>query len=465
MKKKLIKTYHSNKYEQFFSLLKNSTLLSIPSVIGILLALIAIPIHLQVNGKADYGNYIFFHFIIFFGLLLNFGINKIVAIEIAKNKDVSKIIKQSIYISLYLSVIIFISGIILSYFSKNFHYFSIITFGICITVLYLTLDGILQGLKKFKSLSLSNFIFYTISLNIPSISLIHKISSFEKLIIFSIIIKIFAVLLCIGSLKTHVKKNIESNYNFFDKLKKYSKWYLLFNLNIQVFDILDKYLIKIFIGPAALAVYSIPYQLAGKITIFSKSISAVLLPEISYGKQKDKISFNQSINFFTLIIPILLFLIFPILENFLSFWLKDQFSQQILDLTKIFIIVAWLSGISHILITYFEGKKKIKYNTLLELYLIIPFLMVLLIVLIKFKNLIYIATILFAKEIILLLVRSQKIKNKINNIFIIYSVIIIVVINLIISLKYDTYFFYSYVVLFIYSAVIFFKKYNKRKNN
>ena len=166
-----------------------------------------------------------------------------------------------------------------------------------------------------------------------------------------------------------------------------------------------------------------------------------------------------------MIIPILLFLIFPILENFLSFWLKDQFSQQILDLTKIFIIVAWLSGISHILITYFEGKKKIKYNTLLELYLIIPFLMVLLIVLIKFKNLIYIATILFAKEIILLLVRSQKIKNKINNIFIIYSVIIIVVINLIISLKYDTYFFYSYVVLFIYSAVIFFKKYNKRKNN
>ena len=29
-------------------------------------------------------NYIFFHFIIIFGLLLNFGINKIVAIEIAK---------------------------------------------------------------------------------------------------------------------------------------------------------------------------------------------------------------------------------------------------------------------------------------------------------------------------------------------------------------------------------------------
>ena len=121
-------------------------------------------------------------------------------------------------------------------------------------------------------------------------------------------------------------KKVIANYSFFLKLKKYSKWYLLFNLNIQIFDILDKYLIKIFLGPAALAIYSIPFQLAGKITTFSKSISAVLLPEIAFGNQKEKINFNQSINFYTLIVPILLLLTFPVLEKFLSIWLRDQFS-------------------------------------------------------------------------------------------------------------------------------------------
>ncbi len=465
MKKKLIKINSSNNFKYLFLLLKNSTILSMPSIIGILLALVAIPIHLQINGKVDYGNYIFFHFVIFFGLLLNFGINKIVAIEVAKNKDVSSIIKQSINISFYLFLIILIVGIILSYFSKNFFYFSAITFGLCITVFYLTLDGILQGLKKFKTLSMVNFIFYTISLNIPSISLLYESITYEKLIVFSITIKVIAVLICVNSLIIYIKKKIVSNNDFFNKLKKYSKWYLLFNLNIQVFDILDKYLIKIFIGPAALAIYSIPYQLAGKITTFSKSISAVLLPEISYGNKRDKINFNQSINFYTLIVPILLLLIFPILDSFLSFWLKDQFSEKILDLTKIFIIIAWLSGISHILITYFEGKKKIKFNTLLELYLIIPFLTVLLFVLFKFENLIYISTILFAKEIILLFFRSQKIKNKINNLIRMYLIIIIVAVNLLISLKYDVYFLYSYVILFIYSVVVLFREYYKKKIN
>ena len=462
MKKKLVKYKNLNNYKNLFLILKNSTLLTIPSFAGILLALFAIPIHLQLNGKVDYGNYIFFHFIIFFGLLLNFGINKIVTIEIAKNKNISKIIKQSINLSFYLSLIIFFIGIILSLFLKNFFYYSIVTFGLCITVLYLTFEGILQGLKKFKSVSMINFIFYTVALNLPSISLIYKSNTFEKLIVFSIIVKIFALIICMVNLRSYIKKNIFSDYNFFTKLKKYSKWYLLFNLNIQIFDILDKYLIKIFIGPAALAIYSIPYQLAGKITTFSKSISAVLLPDISYGNERDKINFNQSINFYTLIVPILLLLIFPVLENFLSIWLKDQFSLQILDLTKIFLIVAWLAGISHILITYFEGKEQIKYNTLLEIYLVIPFLIVLFIVLFKFKNLIYISLILFLKEIILLLFRTQKIKTKINDLFIIYSMIILVTTNLIISLIYDRYFLYSYIILFIYSTFIFLQKYKKK---
>ena len=63
---------------------------------------------------------IFFFISLFFWLTFKFWINKIVAIEVAKNKDVSSIIKQSINISFYLFLIILIIGIILSYFEKLF---------------------------------------------------------------------------------------------------------------------------------------------------------------------------------------------------------------------------------------------------------------------------------------------------------------------------------------------------------
>ena len=64
-------------------------------------------------------------------------------------------------------------------------------------------------------------------------------------------------------------------------LNQNSKWITLNNLLIQFYDLFDKYLIKIFMGPIAVAIYSIPQQLTGKLSIFSKSFSAFLLPNLA----------------------------------------------------------------------------------------------------------------------------------------------------------------------------------------
>ena len=438
-------------------LLKNSSILSLPSIIGIILALIAIPIHLQINGKSDYGNYIFFHFIMSFGILLNLGINKITTIEIAKKKYIGQIITQSLKISLKVILVIFFIYLIVTSFLDYSEFFLVTITGLSITIFYLNLEGILQGLKKFKLLSIANFIFYTLSLNIPSITLMY-IESFDfyNLIRISIILKFLTLLIILINLKKffYIKRS-KKIYNFSNNLKKYSKWYFLHFLNIQIYDLLDKYLIKIFLGPVALAIYSIPYQLAGKITIFSKSIAAVLLPEISFGREKE--NFNYSIKIFTFILPTLLLFIFPYLNILLNFWLKNQFTNEILNLTKIFLIISWMAGTSHLLIVYFEGKRKIKINTLLELYFIIPFLFTILFVLLKFSNLMYIAFVLLAKEFILLILRIEKIKKKLTLVNKIYTNIFIIIFNLFISLYFNEYFIYSLTILFIYNLTLFFK--------
>jgi len=449
----------SNKINKLSYLLKNSTILSLPSIIGIILAIIAIPVHLQINGKSDYGNYIFFHFIISFGLLLNIGINKIVAVEVAKKKFLVELIKQSLKISLYIVFIIMLISSILSFiFEKYFNFLSIAS-GLSLTVIYLTFDGILQGFKKFKLLSIVNFIFYTLSLNLPSIYLlINNILNFKMLIIFSIFLKLISILIILFYLKKYFKFNYNKNlkYDFISKLKKYSKWYSLHILNLQIFDFVDKYFIKIFIGPIALAIYSIPYQLAGKLTILSKSISAVLLPEISYSNEK--INFNLSLNIFTFVIPLFILITFPFLDKILILWLQDQYSIRILDLTKVFLIVAWVSGISHILITYFEAKKKIKFNTILELYFLFPFLLILSYVLFEFKNLVLISFVLLFKELILIIFRTNKLKQIIDLFYLIYLNIIIVIMNLIINMFYVEYFYYSITSLILFNSYLLINK-------
>ena len=118
-----LKSYKINK---LFNLLKNSYILSLPSILGILLAILAIPVHLQINGKSDYGNYIFFHFIISFGLLLNIGLNKIVAIELAKKRFIIEIIRQSLGLTFKIIFIILLISIILFLALKvNYNFFTL----------------------------------------------------------------------------------------------------------------------------------------------------------------------------------------------------------------------------------------------------------------------------------------------------------------------------------------------------
>jgi O-antigen/teichoic acid export membrane protein len=254
-------------------------------------------------------------------------------------------------------------------------------------------------------------------------------------------------------LKNVKRNNEKQKYNLYLKLKKYSKWYLVHLVNLQIFDFIDKYLIKIFIGPVALAVYSIPYQLAGKITIFSKSISAVLLPEISEGKEKS--IFNYSLNIYTFFIPIFLLMLFPFLEYVLKIWLDSEYTNEILNLTKIFLIISWISGISHILIAFFEGKKKVKFNSILEVYLIVPFVLVLTLILLQFKNLIFISFVLLTKEIVLIFFRANKIRYVIDNIMIINVNIFLVVLNMLISIYYEGYFYFSFLILILTNFIIF----------
>ncbi len=448
----------SNKINKLLDLHKNSYILSLPSIFGIILAIAAIPVHLQINGKSDYGNYIFFHFVISFGLLLNMGINKIVAVELAKKKFIVQIIKQSLNLSLKIIFIVILVSLILYLTLNDYYNIFIIGIGLSVTVVYLTFEGILQGFKNFKLISFVNFIFYTLSLNIPSIYLlIDNTLDFKSLIKFSIFLKLFSIVVILIYLKKFFKSNHNENtkYNFILKFKKYSKWYSLHLLNLQVFDFIDKYLIKIFMGPIALAVYSIPYQLAGKLTILSKSISAVLLPEISQSNEKS--NFNHSLNLFTFIIPLLILILFPFLDKILLLWLQDEYSQKILELTKIFLIVSWISGISHILITFFEGKKKIKFNTILEIYLLIPFLLVLSFILFEFKNLILISYVLLLKEFVLIIFRTNKIKEKIDLIHPIYLNIIFVIINLLTNMYYKQYFYYAFILLILFNSFLILK--------
>ena len=279
------------KTNKFF---KNGIILSLPGLLSIIVSLVAIPIHLRIAGAENYGNYIIFHFILTISLILNLGIGKSIVISIGNFPQKSKIIAYqglkytfviSSLITFFFIFINFINAEIFEYFFKSNKIF--IYFIICIvsTIFYVSLEGVLQGNEKYKSLSFYNFLFFSLSLTLPSLTLLNNSeANLDNLLLISTGLKVITVFLMLILIVFNDLIKISNNNILINNLKKNSKWLTLNNILVQFYDIFDKYLIKILLGPVALATYSIPQQLTGKLTIFSKGFSVILLTILSKKK-------------------------------------------------------------------------------------------------------------------------------------------------------------------------------------
>ena len=431
-------------------LLINSSILSLPGILSILLSLTSIPIHLSIAGVENYGNYIIFHFVLIISSVLNLGIGKSIAVSInnhpKKNKEISyRGIKYTFFV-----IFITLSILIIFFNLKQFTFISklidntlisYVLFGIVLTILYSSLEGIFQGNRMFKFLSFFNFIFFSLSLSLPSLMLlIYSELSLKNLIIFSIIIKFLTIALMFLIILLNDLVSKSNNEILFLNLKKNARWLTLNSILVHFYDLFDKYLIKIFLGPIAIATYSIPQQLTGKLSILSKGFSAYLLTNLS-SKKHDNEVFNYSLRIFLNIIPVLIFILFPLYEFFLNFWLNDQYSQEILLLTKIFSLCAIFSCASHILITKFEASKSLSRNLKIE-FLFMPFFLYSLYFLTKgMFSLIEISFLILTKEVVLLFLRLNLLRKVIKNLFIHYIYVLFFLLTLYLSINFENLFY------------------------
>ena len=443
------------KNNKFF---KSGIILSLPGLLSIIISLVAIPIHLRIAGAESYGNYIIFHFILTISLMFNLGIGKSIVISMSNFPQKSKSIAyQGLRYTFVISFLISLLFILLNFINREiFEYFfsSNTTFAyfiICIisTIFYISLEGILQGNEKYKSLSFYNFLFFSLSLTLPSLTLLYN-SEFDldNLLLISTCLKVLTVVTMLVLIIFNSLIKISNNNILKNNLKKNSKWLTLNNILVQFYDIFDKYLVKVFLGPIALATYSIPQQLTGKLTIFSKGFSVILLTILSKKKIDNK-DLNQTIKIFLKIAPAFIFLIFPFYSILLNFWLGNEFNENILYLTKIFSLCGIFASTSHILVTKFEASQTLKRNLKFEFILMPFFILVLYIFISSNYSLLYIASVILIKETILLFLRLNFLKKEIKDIIHYYLYSIFFILMLYLSFRNEFLFYLLEIVLLI----------------
>lgn len=367
------------------NIIKNSLITSLPSIFSLFLSLFCVPVFLREIGMQNYGEYIFVHLLTSLGLILNLGVGKLLIVN-SVNKKVD-FFCNAILVTTFISTIFFlILYSILSFSNTLNQKIVFIIIGISLTIIYYTVESNLILKRNFRLLSLFNFSFFAFSLNIPIIvKIIFKFEvTLNQLIFISLLVK-FLILLFFLFQQIFEIKNIKLiNFKKYLKNSKYGIWYSGSNLLLMSYAYLDKYFIKFYLNSSALAIYSIPQQICGKINILSKAISTVFLPEIK--SKKSHISYNKVINIYFFIFFPTLLISFNFFDELLIFWLQENYDTKIYTLTKVFALVYFFSSFSEIIIVEFEATKKIDKITKIEGFIFPIFLVILFLIFTKFRN-------------------------------------------------------------------------------
>ena len=455
--------------------IKNIFFSASPGLISILLTFLSLPIYLKYLPPSYYSSFLISHIFMSLSLVFNFNIGKVASIKIQnKNKILrSEIIFNALYLSFVASLI---SSLLLVFFlnivfkNENEINFLLIYIGLVLSILFINIEAIAKGLGKFKIVAISNLLFYGFSISGPSFLILN---SFEKinadkidLFAISIVFKIISLIIIIFSIIKYLSLNIKINKQTILSFKSQSFWMTLSNSYNQIFDYLDKYLIKLFLSPMIFINYTVAQQIASKISIFSSAITSVLLPKLAL--QKTRINKNKVLNLHLLLfyIPFSIFIIMFdfFFDDVLKWWLKESFNYDFYNLFNIFLILTFIACQSHIIISLYEANEIAKKNTIFESVIILPFIF-LLFYLVSRDNIILLCYLILVKEIILFLIRSYYVKEYIP-FFKLYILSVLVFLSSWISKSFDNFFLittlkFTFLLLIIILLNLTFRK-NKK---
>ena len=441
---------------------KNIIISSIPGFISIVLSFFSIPIYLNYLGLEKYGNFLILHIFLTIVMITNFNLGKIASIKMQKfsNNNRKSIISTTIFVSFIASFFVSSALYIVYLFAIN-HYSGLVLyndklffFALFISNIYVNLENICKGVRHYYLSSVSNLIFYSFSLSMPALFIISdsKIyGNIQTLFEISIFFKILSIFLLIITFayKKFFNSNILSELIIKDFIL-YSKWQTLSSTYVQIFDFFDKYLIKIFLGAANLTLYSIPQQIAGKLSILSDAIIAVFIPRISSRKKtKDILNIlNSNFYVFFYLVGICLIIINPFLDEIIKWWLGKNINLKIIYLFKIFLLVSFYICITHIISTFFDTQYKSKKNSQIETIILIFFIFGL-IVSVYYKDINYFAYTILLRAMLTFVIKAIVVrKNLINFKMLIIQNLIFCLIFLF-SILENYYLFYISSIIFI----------------
>lgn len=372
------------------NLLKNSVL----NVSGYLIpGLLSIPILGYMSrtlGVEEFGYFSIIMAVVGYASIFDVGITRSIIREVAihenNDEEVSKILSTSILIVGFLSSLVAIIVLLLSYEIANYlkvssHTFNmfvssinIVAISIPIFLITQVFISLLEGKQEFGRLNIYKTISGILVVLLPAFALIIS-KTLLSAVIGLLCSRILSMILVFYYSKNH-KIKFKFNYPVFKRLLSFGGWIAISNIISPIMSYFDRFILSNQIGGQSVGYYTAPSEAISRLGILPSAIARTIFPMISNQSSNLTIKNHAYILVAGTMIPIgILFIYFS--SEILTLWLGVNYAGKSSKIFQVLMLGLVLNAFAQIPFTSIQAKGLSKITAYIHLIEFIPYLLLL----------------------------------------------------------------------------------------
>ncbi|MGE6233942.1 flippase [Aeromonas media] len=252
----------------------------------------------------------------------------------------------------------------------------LVSFVIPFLLLNIVWQSYLEGLERFKELSMLKVITSVLLSVMPLLFIF-----IQKTIVFAVLGLVFARLISFLVFYFYAYSELKQyqNINIFNKCKlkelfKFGSWLTVSNIVSPMMVYFDRFVLSSMVGAANVALYTAPSEIVSKLLMVPSAVSKTLFPKIS---NKLDIGAVYKITIFLLLIVFIMTLPFFIFsEEILTLWLGNGYEAASTTL-RILLVGFIFNSLAQVPYTYIQAKGFSNVTAKIHLLEIIPYFILL----------------------------------------------------------------------------------------
>lgn len=370
------------------ALARNSVLSLMPTVAGVGVGILTVPLYVSIVGNERYGALLMAFVLLGYFGQADFGLGRAITQRLSSMSDSAPVERASVVWSALAgaSVISLIGGAGL-YFAvdlvfRNFFdagpYIKaeVITaawlFTLCVPVVMFTgvSTGALVGLERFGLVSVGNTLSTVLSQVLPLVSALYYSSDFSWLLAASIVGRIIGlapILFSMASVFLY-KQPINPSVAQSRRLFSFGSWIMVSAIIGPMMTMADRLVIGGVLGAAAVVAYSVPVQIASRTIMLPMAIVQAIFPRMA--SHAEGISVELGKESVVLVGQIYAFLIVGMIcfsKPLLAIWLGNDLDPRSALVGQITLIGMWINAIANVPYALIQARGNSRYTAIIHL--------------------------------------------------------------------------------------------------